>query len=94
MRLYVKRVIYSVVMLMAVVFFFGTVYAATLEEAKTLGEKAAAYVKANGKEKGAAEIGLVTFKVVFANWPGSFSDVCDMTLILCIHWVSLKHGTA
>jgi hypothetical protein len=31
--------------------------ASTLEEAKTLGEKAAAYVKANGKEKGAAEIG-------------------------------------
>jgi hypothetical protein len=45
------------ILLLAVVFFFGTVYASTLEEAKTLGEKAAAYVKANGKEKGAAEIG-------------------------------------
>ena len=37
-------------------FFFGTVYAATLDEAKALGEKAAVYVKANGKEKGIAEI--------------------------------------
>jgi hypothetical protein len=45
------------ILLLAVVFFFGTVHASTLEEAKTLGEKAAAYVKANGKEKGAAEIG-------------------------------------
>jgi len=44
-------------MLLVVMFFFGTVQAATLEEAKVLGEKAAAYVKANGKEKGAAEIG-------------------------------------
>jgi signal transduction histidine kinase len=51
-----KRGICSIVLLF-VVFFFGTVYAATLEEAKALGEKAAAYVKANGKEKGAAEIG-------------------------------------
>jgi cytochrome c len=45
------------IMFLAVAFFFGTVHAATLEEAKALGEKAAAYVKANGKEKGAAEIG-------------------------------------
>jgi cytochrome c len=44
------------IMLLVVMFFFGTVYAATLEEAKVLGEKAAAYVKANGKEKGIAEI--------------------------------------
>jgi hypothetical protein len=29
-------------MFLAVVFFFGTVYSATLEEAKALGEKAAA----------------------------------------------------
>ena len=45
------------IMFLTAVFFFGTVYAATLEEAKALGEKAAAYVKANGKEKGIAEIG-------------------------------------
>lgn len=51
-----KRVICGI-MLLTVVFFFGTVYAATLEEAKALGEKAAAYIKANGKVKGAAEIG-------------------------------------
>jgi cytochrome c len=44
------------IMLLVVMFFFGTVYAATLDEAKALGEKAAAYVKANGKEKGIAEI--------------------------------------
>ena len=46
-----KRVICGI-MFLVVMFFFGTVYAATLEEAKALGEKAAAYVKANGKEKG------------------------------------------
>lgn len=43
----------------AVMFVFGIVCAAqsfTLEEAKELGEKAAAFVKANGKEKGATEI--------------------------------------
>jgi cytochrome c len=51
-----KRVVCGI-MLLAVVFFFGTVRAATLEEAKALGEKAAAYMKANGKEKGVAEIG-------------------------------------
>jgi cytochrome c len=44
------------IMLLVVMFFFGTVHAATLEEAKALGEKAAAYVKANGKEKGIAEL--------------------------------------
>lgn len=51
-----KRVVCGI-MFLAVVFFFGTVHAATLEEAKVLGEKAAAYMKANGKEKGVAEIG-------------------------------------
>jgi cytochrome c len=50
-----KRGICGIVLLV-VMSFFGTVYAATLEEAKALGEKAAAYVKANGKEKGIAEI--------------------------------------
>jgi cytochrome c len=44
------------IMFLAVAFFFGTVYAATLDEAKALGEKAAAFVKANGKDKGIAEI--------------------------------------
>jgi cytochrome c len=41
-----------------VVVFFGAMlfaHAATLEEAKALGEKAAAYVKANGKDKAIAE---------------------------------------
>jgi cytochrome c len=51
-----KRGICSI-MLLVVMFFFGTVHAATLDEAKALGEKAAAFVKSNGKEKGAAEIG-------------------------------------
>jgi cytochrome c len=45
------------IMLLIIALFFGTVYAATLDEAKTLGERAASYVKANGKEKGIAEIG-------------------------------------
>ncbi|HVN95222.1 MAG TPA: cache domain-containing protein [Syntrophorhabdaceae bacterium] len=54
-----KRVVWSIAVFTAVTFFFGgiyTAYAASLEEAKALGEKAAAYVKANGKEKGAAEL--------------------------------------
>jgi len=51
-----KRIVCGIVFL-AVTFFIGTVYAATLEEAKALGQKAAAYVKANGKEKGIAELG-------------------------------------
>jgi signal transduction histidine kinase len=44
--------------LVVMVFIFGAyaVQAATLEEAKALGEKAAAYVKANGKDKGIAEL--------------------------------------
>jgi cytochrome c len=50
-----KRVVCGV-MFFAVMFFVGAVYAATLEEAKALGEKAAVYVKANGKEKGVSEI--------------------------------------
>jgi cytochrome c len=52
-----KKVAFIMVVLMAVV--FSTVYiaeAATTEEAKQMAEKAAAYVKANGKEKGIAEI--------------------------------------
>jgi cytochrome c len=46
-------------MLVFVMVIFGATLiaqAATLEEAKTLGEKAAQYVKANGKDKGIAEI--------------------------------------
>ncbi len=52
-----KRSLISLV-LVAMVFIFGAyaVQAATLEEAKALGEKAAAYVKANGKDKGIAEL--------------------------------------
>jgi cytochrome c len=44
----------------AVVMFFAAacfVSAAPLDDAKALAEKSAAYVKANGKEKGVAEIG-------------------------------------
>ncbi len=46
-------------MLVAAMFVLGVVFTAqavTLDEAKALGEKAAAYVKANGKDKGIAEI--------------------------------------
>ncbi|MBA4416716.1 MAG: hypothetical protein C0392_02220 [Syntrophus sp. (in: bacteria)] len=52
-----KRDLFGVA-LAVMVFLFGayTVHAATLEEAKALGEKAAAYVKTNGKDKGVAEI--------------------------------------
>ena len=45
-------------MVVFVVVLFGAAlftHAATLEEAKALGEKAAAYVKANGKDKAIAE---------------------------------------
>jgi cytochrome c len=45
-------------MVVFIVVFFGAAlftHAATLEEAKALGEKAAAYVKANGKDKAIAE---------------------------------------
>ncbi len=46
------------VMILAVIMIFGAaclVHASTAEEAKALVEKAAAYVKANGKEKAVAE---------------------------------------
>jgi cytochrome c len=46
-------------MVLVVMFVFGVAYvaqSATLEEAKALGEKSAAFVKANGKDKGIAEI--------------------------------------
>jgi cytochrome c len=50
----------SLGMVLVTLFVFGAasiIQAATLDDAKALGEKAAAYVKANGKEKGVAEIG-------------------------------------
>ena len=46
-------------MAVALVVLFGTVSllkAASLEEAKALGVKAATYIKANGKDKGVAEV--------------------------------------
>ncbi|HEY3278529.1 MAG TPA: cache domain-containing protein [Syntrophorhabdaceae bacterium] len=52
-----KKAVWSMVVVLAVV--FGAAYvvqAAPLDDAKTLAEKSAAYVKANGKEKGIAEI--------------------------------------
>ena len=54
------------IMFLVVVFFFGAVYAATLEEAKALGEKAAAYVKANGKDKGAQNSTMLKANLVKA----------------------------
>lgn len=53
-----KQAVWSMVVVLAVV--FGAAYAvqaAPLDDAKALAEKSAAYVKANGKEKGIAEIG-------------------------------------
>jgi len=52
-----KRGLCGVVVLAVIVFFGAAVYAATLEDAKALGIKAATYVKEHGKEKGIAEIG-------------------------------------
>jgi cytochrome c len=75
----VKRGICGI-MFLAVVFFFGTVYSATLEEAKALGEKAAAYVKANGKEKGAAEIGNVKGQFVKGELYVTFHDFKGATV--------------
>ncbi len=51
-----KKVVFGIVFL-AVLCLVGSTYAATLEDAKALGIKAAAFVKQNGKEKGVAEIG-------------------------------------
>jgi cytochrome c len=52
-----KKIVFSMVVVMAVVFTMVCIaQAATLEEAKAMAEKAAAYVKANGKEKGIDEI--------------------------------------
>jgi cytochrome c len=52
-----KKLVCSMVVAIAVVFAaVCLVQAAPLDDAKTLAEKAAAYVKANGKEKGIAEI--------------------------------------
>ena len=52
-----KKFVWSLVVTLTVV--FGMTYlvqAAPLDDAKSLAEKAAAYIKANGKEKGFAEI--------------------------------------
>jgi cytochrome c len=52
-----KKVVLGLVVALA--FVFGAVclvQAAPLDEAKSMAEKAAAYVKANGKEKGIAEL--------------------------------------
>jgi len=68
------------IMLLVVMFFFGTVYAATLDEAKALGEKAAAYVKANGKEKGAAEIGNQKGQFVKGELYVTFHDLKGVTV--------------
>jgi cytochrome c len=53
-----KKAIWGLVVVLAVV--FGAVYvaqAAPLDDAKMLAEKAAAYAKANGRDKAIAEIG-------------------------------------
>jgi cytochrome c len=53
-----KRVV--MVMVLIGFFLFGVSHfanAATLEEAKSLGQKGAAYITANGKEKGLQELG-------------------------------------
>ena len=52
-----KRGLCGVVVLAVIVFLGAAVYAATLEDAKALGIKAATYMKEQGKEKGVAEIG-------------------------------------
>jgi len=53
-----KKVAACLIVAMAVIFGVALIsQAATLDDAKTLAEKAAAFVKANGKEKGMAEIG-------------------------------------
>lgn len=52
-----KKILVSLVMVVMLVFaFLYSVYASSLDDAKGLAEKAAVYVKANGKEKGLAEI--------------------------------------
>jgi cytochrome c len=52
-----KRAVCGLILVLAVVFMgFSFSSAGTPDEAKVLAEKAAAYVKANGKDKGIAEI--------------------------------------
>lgn len=52
-----KKILFS--MIVATFIAFGSVYqaaASPLDDAKAMAEEAAAYMKANGKEKGLAEI--------------------------------------
>jgi len=52
-----RKVVCSMVVALAVVFgAVSLLQASSLDDAKTLAEKAAAYIKANGKDKGIAEI--------------------------------------
>ncbi len=76
-----RKIVWSLVLVLAVV-FGGTclVQAGPLDDAKALGEKAAAFVKANGKEKGAAEIGNPKGQFVKGDIYVTYHDLSGVTL--------------
>jgi cytochrome c len=78
-----KRSLCGIIFLTAA-FFFGTVYAATLEEAKGLSEKAATFWKTNGKDKAIAE---------FNNAKGQFAKGDLYIVAHDFKGVVLAHGT-
>ncbi len=84
-----KRGLCGVVVLAVIVFFGAAVYAATLEDAKALGIKAATYVKEHGKEKGIAEVGNAKGQFVKGEMYVTLQDYTGHPLLIHEPWFGL-----